>query len=105
MKLFLLPILMSLTFLSQPVVANEEDELAAMQKQMNAEVMDKPFFAEQPDKVNAYIKEAMKKNIKPKKYTGTHWRSGYTCHNLLQWSWREYRNCRYYRRYYGRYYY
>jgi hypothetical protein len=87
------------------VFANEEDDLAAMQQQLNAETMNKPFLAEQPEKVDAYIKEAMKKNIKPIEYEGTHWRRGYTCRNLLRWSWHEYRNCRYYRSYYGRYYY
>lgn len=84
--------------------ATEEDDLAEMQKQMNTEVLNKPFLAEQPDKVEAYIKEAMKKNIKPPEYTGTYWRQGYTCHDLLRWSWHEYRNCSYYYRYNGYYY-
>ena len=101
-KLIILTI--GLFIFSPPVFANEEDDLAAMQQQMNAEVMNKPFLAEQPEKVDAYIKEAMKKNIKPTEYTGTHWRQGYTCHNLLRWSWQEYRNCSYYHRYHGRYY-
>lgn len=84
--------------------ASEEDDMAEMQKQLNSEVMSKEFLAEEPKKVDAYIKEAMKKNLKPPEYTGTHWRSGYTCHDLLRYSWYEYRNCRYYHRYYGRYY-
>ncbi len=92
-------------FFSTTVFANEEDDLAEMQKQLNAETINKPFLAEQPEKVDAYIKEAMKKNIKPVEYEGTHWRRGYTCHNLLRYSWHEYRNCRYYHSYYGRYYY
>lgn len=66
-------------FFYQPVFASEEDDIAEMQKQMNAEVMSKAFLAEQPAKVDAYIKDAMKKNIKPIEYSGTHWRSGYTC--------------------------
>lgn len=85
--------------------ATEEDDLAEMQRKMNQEVMDKPFLAEEPEKVEAYIKDAMKKDLKPTEYTGTHWRSGYTCHDLLRWSWYEYRNCSYYHRYHGRYYY
>jgi len=102
----LLPLLMGLLFsVSLPIFANEEDDLAEMQKQLNAETMNKPFLAEQPDKVDAYIKEAMKKNLKPPEYEGTHWRRGYTCHDLLRWSWNEYRNCSYYYRYHGRYYY
>ncbi|VAW94802.1 hypothetical protein MNBD_GAMMA22-1646 [hydrothermal vent metagenome] len=84
--------------------ATEEEDLAEMQKQMNAEVMSKPFLAEQTEKVNAYIKEAMKKNIKPKVYKGNHWRRGYTCRDMLRWSWTEYRNCRYYYTYHGSYY-
>lgn len=84
--------------------ASDEDELEKMQQQLNQEVMGKEFLAEQPEKVEAYIKEAMEKNLKPPEYVGTHWRRGYTCRDLLRYSWREYRNCRYYYRYHGRYY-
>ena len=84
--------------------SDEEDEMARYQKQLNEEVMSKEFLAEQPEKVEAYIKEAMKKDLKPPEYTGTHWRRGYTCRDLLRFSWREYRDCRYYHRYHGRYY-
>jgi len=105
MKKLILVTTALLFIFSQSAFANEEDDLAEMQKQLNAETMNKPFLAEQPEKVDAYIKEAMKKNIKPLEYQGTHWRRGYTCHNLLRYSWHEYRNCRYYHRYYGRYYY
>ncbi|HEY5604012.1 MAG TPA: hypothetical protein VIM41_12975 [Gammaproteobacteria bacterium] len=78
--------------------------MAEMQKRLNEEVMSQEFFAEQPEKVEAYIQDAMKKNLKPPEYTGTHWRAGYTCHDLLRYSWHEYRNCSYYHRYHGRYY-
>ena len=84
--------------------ASDEDELEKMQQQLNQEVMGKEFLAEQPEKVEAYIKEAMEKNLKPPEYVGTHWRRGYTCRDLLRYSWQEYRNCRYYYRYHGRYY-
>jgi hypothetical protein len=94
----------SLLCLLQPAMASEEDDMAEMQKQLNAEVLEKPFLAEQPEKVEAYINEAMKKNLKPPEYTGTYWRRGYTCHDLLRYSWREYRDCRYYYRYHGHYY-
>ena len=101
----LITILISLFALNaQVVAATEEEEMAEMQKRLNQEVMDQPFLAEQPEKVDAYIKEAMKKNLKPEEYTGKHWRRGYTCRDLLRYSWREYRNCRYYHRYHGRYY-
>lgn len=82
----------------------DDEAMAQMQKQMNKEVMDKPFFAEESEKVDAYIKEASKKNIKPLEYTGPHWQTGYTCHDMLRYSWNEYRNCSYYYHYYGRYY-
>ncbi len=99
----LLTIIMMFSF-SSSGYANEEEDLAEMQRQMNAEVMNKPFLAEQPEKVDAYIKEAMKKNIKPKVYKGNHWQRGYTCRDMLRWSWTEYRNCRYYYNYHGSYY-
>lgn len=101
----ILSLLAGLVFFGvQPLFASEEDDMAEMQKRLNAETMSQPFFAEEPEKVDAYIKEAMKKDLKPPEYEGTHWRRGYTCRNLLRYSWLEYRNCRYYRRYHGRYY-
>ena len=48
-------------------------EMERMQRQLNKETMDKPFFAEEPEKVDAYIKEASKNRIKPLEYTGKHW--------------------------------
>lgn len=84
---------------------SEEDELAQMQAQLNAEVMSKPFLAEKPEEVDAYIKSMLEKNVKPQEYKGTHWRPGYTCRDLLRYNWTQYRNCRYYYRYHGRYYY
>lgn len=90
--------------LLQPVFASEADDMATMQKKLNAETFEHPFLAEQPEKVEAYIKEAMKKELKPAEYTGIHWRRGYTCHDLLRYSWLEYRDCRYYHHYYGHYY-
>ena len=83
---------------------DEDDEMARMQAQLNQEVASRPFLAEKPEEVDAYIKSMLKKNVKPPEYSGTHWRTGYTCRDLLRYNWREYRNCRYYYRYYGRYY-
>ena len=83
----------------------EEDEMARMQAQLNAEVMAQPFLAEKPEEVEAYIKSMLEKKVKPQEYKGTYWRPGYTCRDLLRYNWHEYRNCRYYYRYYGRYYY
>ncbi len=84
--------------------ATQEEEMQRMQQQLNSETLAQPFLAEEPEKVDAYIKEAMKKKLKPVEYTGTNWRSGYTCHDLLRFSWSEYRDCMYYYRYNGRYY-
>jgi hypothetical protein len=83
----------------------EEDELALMQAQLNSEVMSQPFLAEKPEEVDAYIKSMLEKNVTPPEYSGSHWRPGYTCRDLLRYDWSEYRNCRYYHRYHGRYYY
>jgi len=88
----------------QPVVADDEEDMAAMQRKLNAEMADLPFLAEQPKKVEAYIKESLKNKVIPLPYNGIYWRQGYTCRNLLRYSWNEYRNCQYYHRYYGRYY-
>jgi len=83
---------------------SEKNELARMQAQLNAEVMSRPFLAEKPEEVDAYIKSMLEKNIKPEEYKGTYWRNGYTCRDLLRYNWTQYRNCRYYYRYHGRYY-
>lgn len=84
---------------------SEEDLLAKAQAQMNAEVLSKPFLAEKPEEVDAYIKSMLEKKVKPPEYQGTYWRSGYTCRDLLRYDWTQYRNCKYYYRYHGRYYY
>ena len=85
--------------------SSEDEELARMQAQLNGEVMSKPFLAEKPKEVDAYIKSMLEKKVKPPEYIGTHWRTGYTCRDLLRYNWTQYRNCRYYHRYHGRYYY
>jgi hypothetical protein len=89
---------------SMAVIGADKDEMATIQKKYNTEIMEKEFFAEQPDKVEAYIKEAMEKDLKPHEYMGSYWRVGHTCRDLLRYSWLEYRDCRYYHRYHGHYY-
>jgi hypothetical protein len=84
---------------------SEDEAMARMQAQLNQEVMSKPFLAEKPKEVDAYIKNMMAKKIIPPEYSGTYWRPGYTCRDLLRYNWKQYRNCRYYHRYHGRYYY
>jgi hypothetical protein len=98
--------LASITFSSHALQDSAEDEeLARMQAQLNAEVMSRPFLAEKPKEVDAYIKSMLEKKVKPPEYVGSHWRTGYTCRDLLRYNWTQYRNCRYYHRYHGRYYY
>lgn len=91
-------------FSTLAVADDEDDALAKAQAQMNAEVMSKPFLAEKPEEVDKYIESMLKQNIKPAEYQGQYWRPGYTCRDLLRYNWTEYRNCRYYYRYHGRYY-
>ncbi|PCJ39319.1 MAG: hypothetical protein COA99_10515 [Moraxellaceae bacterium] len=76
-----------------------------MQKKLNAEVAEQPFSAEDEAKIDLYIRNALKDGITPPEYRGSHWQPGWTCRNLRRYSWSEYRSCRYYRRYHGRYYY
>ena len=76
--------LLSALFVSPVYTVLGEDDLAEYQKSLNQEVMSQEFFAEQPEKVDAYIKEASEKNLKPLEYNGNNWRAGYTCRNLLR---------------------
>lgn len=87
---------------AQSVFAGEDD-VAEMQKKLNAQVMEKPFTVEDQQKIDAYVTEAMQKNLKPKERAPEHWAPGYTCQNLWHYSYNEYRDCVYYHRYYGRY--
>jgi len=100
----------SLFFLSAvlgtPAFAQTAAEMAEMQKKLNAEVLEKPFSVADEAKIDAFIKDAMKKDLKPEvKKAPDYWQPGYTCANIYSYGWRAYRNCRYYRRYYGRYWY
>jgi hypothetical protein len=83
--------------------ADDAQTMAEMQKKMNAEVMAKPFTVADQAKVDAYIDEAMKKNLKPKRQAPQHWTPGSSCQDLWQYSYNEYRDCAYYYRYYGHY--
>ena len=83
--------------------ASDEDDMAEMQKKLNAEVMQKPFTVEDAAKVDAYVQDAMKKDIKPKQTAPSYWRPGYTCNDMWRYSYNDYRDCVYYHRYYGHY--
>lgn len=84
-------------------LADEVDDMAEMQKRLNAQVMEKPFTVEDAAKVDAYVEEAMKKGLKPRQTAPENWRPGYTCRDLWRYSYYDYRDCVYYHRYYGRY--
>jgi hypothetical protein len=80
------------------------DDMQQMQKQLNNEVMSKPFSVADEAQVKAYIEGAQKRGEVPQPYHGEHWRPGYTCIDLRPYSSREYLSCRYYYYYYGHYY-
>jgi hypothetical protein len=80
--------------------------MAAMQQRLNQEVLEKPFSVEDEAKIDAYIQDAMKKNLKPTVTKApSYWQPGYTCASIYSRGWNTYRNCRYYHRYHGRYWY
>lgn len=97
-------ILIYIFCVATPSFAQTNEELRAMQQQLNAEVMEKPFSVEDEAKINKYIKEAMEKDLKPEvSKAPSYWRPGYTCANIYSYGWSAYRNCRYYHRYHGYY--
>jgi len=91
--------------LTQTSYAGEEEDMAAMQKRLNAEVMEKPFSVADEKKIDGYIKDAMKKDLKPPETAPNFWQPGYTCASIYNRGWSYYRSCRYYRHYHGRYWY
>ena len=82
-----------------------EENLAEMQKQLNKEVMEKPFSVEDAARIEAYITEGMAKDLTPDSIAPSYWRAGYTCDDILRhhYNYTDYRNCRYYHRYHGSY--
>ena len=97
---------LSLLFLfsASTTSAQTEEEMRAMQQQLNKEVIEKPFSVEDEAKIDSYVKEATKKNLKPAvSKAPDYWHPGYTCADIYGYGWEAYRNCRYYQHYYGRY--
>jgi hypothetical protein len=88
-------------FSSGMVFAGDAEGLAEVQKKLNAEIMEKPFSVEDTARIDAYIKDAMKKDLRPRQRPPARWRRGYTCADLHEYN--EYRDCLYYYRYHGRY--
>jgi hypothetical protein len=80
-----------------------EQDIDALQKQLNSQVMNKSFHVESDAKLEADLEASFKKGIKPVSTVSRYWRPGYTCADIRSYSWRDYRNCRYHYRYYGRY--
>ena len=90
--------------ISNTAFAQTAKELADMQKKLNVEVLEKPFSVADEAKVDAYIKDAMAKNLKPEvSKAPSYWRPGYSCADIYHYGWNGYRNCRYYHSYYGHY--
>jgi hypothetical protein len=85
------------------VFATDADEMAEMQRHLNRQVMGKPFSVEDAAKIDAYVADAMKKGLKPVEQAPSYWQPGFTCNDLWGRSYYDYRNCAYYRHYYGRY--
>jgi hypothetical protein len=81
--------------------ADMTEDMQQMQKQLNNQVMSKPFSVADEAQVKAYIEGAQKRGEVPQPYTGQHWRPGYTCVALRPYSYQEYLSCRYYHAYYG----
>lgn len=86
-----------------PLWAGEKEDMEAMQKALNQQVLDKPFYPGDKAAVDAYLDEAIKKGVKPVETPPPGWAPGWTCNNLT-YSFNAYRNCMHYYRYHGRYY-
>lgn len=80
----------------------EQQQMEEMQRRLNEQVVAAPFSVEETGKVDAYIKDAMEKDLKPRDAAPSYWRKGDSCSTIRDRSWRDYRDCVYYQRYYGR---
>ena len=92
-----------LAFSFNPAWGGEKEDMEAMQKALNQEVLDKPFYPGDKAAVDAYLDEVIKKGVKPVETKPKGWKQGFTCNNLM-YSFTAYRNCMHYYRYHGRYY-
>lgn len=82
-----------------------ETDKERAQRQMNEQVLAAPFSVEDQAKIDAYVKSAMQKDLKPAPNAPTYWRRGYSCESIRGYGWRAYGDCSYYYRYHGRYWY
>ena len=87
------------------VFASDEDDMAEMQRQLNKEVLEKPFSVADQAKIDAYVQDAMKKNLQPIENppANWNWQPGYTCANIYNYGWHAYSQCAHYHHYYGHY--
>lgn len=92
---------------ASPAQADRKADMAEMQRQLNQETMSSGFQVEDTAKIDAYIKDAMKKDLKPDVKQPENWQPGYTCdsyyRHYYRYNYYGYRNCLYHYRYYGRY--
>ena len=103
---FLPLILSSVVVAASPhALAASPSEMEKMQQQLNEQVMAAPFSVEDQARIDAYVKNAMEKDLKPVAKPPAYWRRGYTCDSIRGYGWRAYGDCYYYHRYYGRYWY
>jgi hypothetical protein len=87
-------------------LAGQAEDMAEMQRRLNQEVMSQPFDAGDVGKADAYAEEAMKKHLKPAAKVPSYWEPGWSCADMTRspyYSYRDYRDCVYYHRYYNRY--
>lgn len=84
--------------------AGEKEDMEAMQKKLNQEVVERPFNPGDKASIDAYLEEALHKGtLPPQMVPPSNWQSGWTCNNLMN-AYSQYRNCLHYHQYYGRYY-
>jgi hypothetical protein len=96
-------IILGLSMIFCTVHAEQSTDMEALQRQLNAQTMNKSFQVESDAKLEAELQAALKKGMPPVTTPSKYWRNGYTCADIRSYSWRDYRNCRYHYRYYGRY--
>ncbi len=86
--------------------SEEDAAMAEYQRRLNAQVMAQPFQPGDVQRVDAYVKEAMKKDLQPRSNPPSYWQPGYTCDHVRRYrhySYNDYRDCVYYHRYHGSY--
>ncbi|MGO4892293.1 hypothetical protein [Flavobacterium sp. W21_SRS_FM6] len=95
------PILTSITSIAQQ---SDEEMMAEAQRKLNADVFGmNQAPVPQRSELEIYISNAQQNNIRPRENPPGYWTTGYTCAQLEQRSYIDYRDCMYYYHVYGRY--